>query len=149
MAVYRFYSKKMLFFLFFLTSVMYRMMVKIKGCLMTLAGCTCVNGGRMNKQTVNRRDSFNCTGCRVFGIARGGFASCRASPLPRWCAGRFGVCECPGKVCPARRCLTRRSAAPRACSHCQRWRQTRRDAYSNISMQHEPTNVSFLRVLQV
>lgn len=104
---------------------------------MTLAGSTCVNSGRMDKQMANRTDSFNCRGCCLFGIARGGFASCPASPLPRWCAGRFGVCECPGKVCPARRCLTRRSAAPQACPHCQRWRQTCRDAYSYFSMQDE------------
>lgn len=122
-------------------------MVKIKGCLMTLAGSTCVNSGQMNKQTVKRTGGFNCMGCRVFGIARGGCASCQASPLPRWCVGRFGVCECPGKVCPARRCLSRRSAAPRACPHCQRWRQTCRDGLQ----QHQHAggaHMSSLRVLQ-
>lgn len=91
------------------------------------AGSSCVNSGWTDKQTVDQTDSFNCTGCRSFGIARGGFASCQASPLPRWSADRFGVCECPGKVCPARTCLARRSAATPACPHCQRWRQTCRD----------------------
>lgn len=87
----------------------------------------CVNSGRTDKQTDDQTDSFNCTSCRSFGVARGGFASCRASPLPRWCADGFGVCECPGKVCPARTCSARRSAAPPAGPHCQRWRQTCRD----------------------